>query len=277
MAEDGFLFFRGLVPEEPVLALRREILQVCDTYGWIAPGTALMDGIADPSVDEIEPFCGVGVHADAYGDVQRLQSFHRLAHHVNIVEMLMVLCDETVLVHPSKIARLMIPAKANAPTPPHQDHIFIQGTKTVYTCWMPLGECPRELGGLSVLDGSHRLGVLPVGAAAGAGHRHVILDDIEQEWFEADFEAGDVLVFHSLTVHRSIPNMTDHRIRLSVDFRYQPVSLPIDEKALVPHCEMLTWEEVYAGWQSNELQYYWRQYDLDFQAHDPSLLEIQEA
>ena len=278
MADDGFLFFRGLLPADEIVALRRNILQICDNHGWIAPGAELMDGIADPSADAMEPFCGVGVPPEAYGDVQCLESFHRLAHNPRLVAMLGQLFDETVLVHALKIARLMIPAKGNAPTPAHQDHIFIQGTKTVYTCWMPLGDCPRELGGLSVLRGSHKLGVLPVRAAEGAGGRHVILDnDVDQEWFQSDFNVGDVLVFHSLTVHKSIPNLTENRIRLSVDYRYQPPSLPIEEQSITPHCNVLPWEEIYAGWKSKELQYYWQQYNLDFKEYDTSLVEIQEA
>ncbi len=278
MADDGFLFFRGLLPADEIVALRRNILQICDNHGWIAPGAELMDGIADPSADAMEPFCGVGVPPEAYGDVQCLESFHRLAHNPRLVAMLGQLFDENVLVHALKIARLMIPAKGNAPTPAHQDHIFIQGTKTVYTCWMPLGDCPRELGGLSVLRGSHKLGVLPVRAAEGAGGRHVILDsDVDQEWFQSDFNVGDVLVFHSLTVHKSIPNLTENRIRLSVDYRYQPPSLPIEEKSITPHCDVLPWEKIYAGWKSKELQYYWGKYNLDFKEYDTSLVEIQES
>ena len=30
MATDGFLFFRGLVPADEIVALRRQILQICD-------------------------------------------------------------------------------------------------------------------------------------------------------------------------------------------------------------------------------------------------------
>ena len=278
MATDGFLYFRGLVPADEIVALRRQILQICDNYGWIAPGTELMDGIADPSADGMEPFCGVGVPPAAYGDVQRLESFHRLAHNPVLVDMMGKLFDETVLVHALKIGRLMIPAKGNAPTPAHQDFIFIQGTKTVYTCWMPLGDCPRELGGLSVLRGSHKKGVFPVRAAEGAGGRHVIFDeDTPQDWFETDFQIGDVLVFHSLTVHKSIPNRTENQIRLSTDFRYQPPSLPIETKSITPHCNVLPWEEIYEDWESKDLQYYWEQYDLDFQEHDASLVEVQEG
>ena len=141
MANDGFLFFRGLLPAAEIAALRRQILQICDNNGWIAPGTELMDGIADPSADAMEPFCGVGVPPAAYGDVQCLESFHRLAHNPRLVAMLGQLFDETVLVHALKIARLMIPAKGNAPTPAHQDHIFI----------------PRQQDGLHLLDAAGRL------------------------------------------------------------------------------------------------------------------------
>ena len=38
MATDGFLFFRGLLPADEIVALRRQILQICDNYGWIAQG-----------------------------------------------------------------------------------------------------------------------------------------------------------------------------------------------------------------------------------------------
>jgi ectoine hydroxylase-related dioxygenase (phytanoyl-CoA dioxygenase family) len=276
MDTDGFVYFRGLISRATVLELRRQILEVCQKYGWIASDTDLMDGLADPSVDQIEPFCGVGVSRNAYQDVYRLEAFHQLAQHPAIIGMLQTLFGETVFAHPRHIARLMLPAKTNAPTPPHQDYIFIQGTKTVFTCWMPLGDCPQSLGGLSVLRGSHKLGILPVRAAAGAGDRTVILDDVDQEWCQGDFQAGDALVFHSLTVHKSIPNLNKNRIRLSCDFRYQPISLPIEEKSLRPHCDVLTWDEAYAGWQSNALQYYWRKYDLDFQVFDMSLLNIQE-
>jgi ectoine hydroxylase-related dioxygenase (phytanoyl-CoA dioxygenase family) len=251
-------------------------LLICQKYGWMAPGTDLMDGIVDPAADQIEPFCGVGVTREAYVDVYRLEAFHRLAQHPAILAILQTLLGETVLAHPRNIARLMFPTKANAPTPPHQDHIFIQGSKTVFTCWMPLGDCPESLGGLSVLRGSHRLGVLPVRAADGAGGRVVVLDDVEQEWCHGDFQAGDVLVFHSLTVHKSIPNLNRNHIRLSCDYRYQPISLPIEEKSLRTHCDVLPWDEVYAGWQSTDLQYYWRKYELDFQEFDESLLNVQK-
>jgi ectoine hydroxylase-related dioxygenase (phytanoyl-CoA dioxygenase family) len=185
--------------------------------------------------------------------------------------------EEQVLVHPRHIARMMFPTKANAPTPPHQDHVHIQGTKTVYTCWLPAGDFPETLGGLAVMPGSHKLGLLPLRASEGAGGRAVILDGVEQTWSHGDFRAGDAIIFHSLTVHKSVPNQFPDRMRLSVDYRYQPLSLPLEEKSLKSHCDMITWDEVYAGWPTDDLKYYWQKHDLAFEEFDYSLLEVREG
>jgi ectoine hydroxylase-related dioxygenase (phytanoyl-CoA dioxygenase family) len=184
---------------------------------------------------------------------------------------------EAVLMHPRHIARMMFPVKSTAPTPPHQDHIFIQGAKAVYTCWLPLGDFAESLGGLQVMRGSHKLGLLPVRAAEGAGGRSVILDGLDQEWTHGDMAAGDALIFHSLTVHRAAPNIYKDRVRLSVDYRYQALDMPIEEKSLLTHGNLLPWDAVYAGWSEADadMQYYWKQYDLEFQAFDDSLLTIQ--
>jgi hypothetical protein len=274
MEVDGFLFFKGLLPRAAILNVRRQILEVCEGYGWVEGGDRLMDGIPTPAAYDMVSECGVGVTKAAYQDIYKLEDFHRLAHHPSILSLMEALCDEPVFTHPRHIARMMFPVPANAPTPPHQDHIFIQGTKTAYTCWLPAGDFPTTLGGLSVFRGSHKLGLLPVRAALGAGGRSVILDGIEQTWALGDFEAGDALVFHSLTVHKAVPNQFPDRLRLSVDYRYQPLSMPIEEKSLKTHCDMMGWDEVYAGWPTDDLKYYWRQHAFEYQEFDWSLLEV---
>ena len=228
MDTDGFLFFRGLVPRGAILDLREQILLICQRNGWLDADAPLMDGIISPAAHEMETFCGVGVTQAAYADVYRLEAFHRLAHHAAIAAPLQALMGEPVLPHPRNIARLMFPTAANAPTPPHQDHIHIQGTQAVYTCWLPLGDCSQTLGGLSLMRGSHRVGILPVRVSEGAGGRVVILDGLADDWVTGDFAAGDALLFHSLTVHKSLPNQYPDRLRLSVDYRYQPLTLPIE-------------------------------------------------
>ena len=52
-------------------------------------------------------------------------------------------------------------------------------------------------------------------------------------------------------------------IRLSCDFRYQPVTEPIYIKSLTPHLQLISWDEVYEEWDdSDDLKYYWEKFDL---------------
>ena len=82
--------------------------------------------------------------------------------------------------------------------------------------WIPLGDCPRRLGGLAVSPGSQRRGLFEHGeGTTGAAVR----DD--ERWASTDYRCGDVLLFSALTLHRALPNESDD-VRLSVDFRYAP-------------------------------------------------------
>ena len=79
-------------------------------------------------------------------------------------------------------------------------------------------------------------------------------------WLSTNFELGDTLFFPALTVHKAFPNVTEDRMRISLDNRYQRVGDRIAEHMLVPHMtdvSPLSWEEVYRDWKNDELKYYW--------------------
>lgn len=274
---DGYLFFKKLLPAEVLLELRRQLLELLAGYGWVrGDGDLLvgdlMDGLADAEgVASLQDWGGTGVTEEAYRAVQKLELFHRLAHHPNLIQVYQQLFGKAVLPHPRNIARLMIPHPGAAPTPMHQDFIHIQGTRNVWTCWFPLGDTPRALGGLSVLKGSHKKGVLAVTAAAGAGGLESILCDTDLPWIEHDYEIGDVLTFHSCTLHKALPNLLGERVRLSCDYRYQPADEELEERSLQPHMQVAPWDEIYAGWQSDDLMYYWLKHDLQFSPWDEKL------
>ena len=71
------------------------------------------------------------------------------------------------LPHPLSIARLVFPGNEEWTTPAHQDYPNNQGTFELYACWMPLADCTMEEGNLSILRGSHKLGVAPLRVARG--------------------------------------------------------------------------------------------------------------
>ena len=74
---------------------------------------------------------------------------------------------------------------------------------------------------------------------------------------------GDVLICHSLTAHQGQDNESGDRLRISLDYRYQPMSHPVREDSLEPHMHFTDWEDIYAKWDADDpLKYYWRTWDL---------------
>jgi hypothetical protein len=264
MKEDGYLFFTGLLPTAIVDDLYRAILTLCQEAGWAdaagyAQGTPRLEG--RPEFWEV------------YDRVQRLESFHALPHRPELLRLIEVLVQEQPFVHPRNIARISFPSAEHFTTPPHQDYVHIQGTPAVYTAWLPLCDCPQELGGVAVLAGSHRYDILPVHKAEGAGGLGIATDGLGLPWHTSDYQAGDVLLFHSHTVHKALPNRTVNRLRISVDYRYQGLSGAIVEDGLLPHYNRLSWEEIYRGWIRPELQYYWHTIPLQIVPRDRSYHE----
>lgn len=278
-ARDGYLFFRGLLPPEALLPVRADLLGVVRKHGWLKDEnddlTGALDVAALSAVPESELRTDIGVSTAAYDDVQRLESVHRLPHHPNLLRLYETLFGGPVLVHARHIVRMISPHPAVFPTPPHQDYPLIQGTEGFWTCWFPVGECPRTLGSLQVLRGSHKLGYLPVKRAQGAGliaAQTCPNEESADDWIEGDFALGDVLTFPCFTIHKALPCRFADRIRLSFDVRYQPLHEPVEEKSLLPHCG-LTWERIYEGWKRDDLKYYWRKLPLTDSEWNPTLLQ----
>jgi len=263
--EDGFLYFKHFLPREEVLALRTEELAVVERHGWRQPGQDGLGGRinldAINAVPDEAMRSDIGVSTAAYHDVQKLERMHSLPHHPKLLEFYRNLFDAEVLVHPRHIARMITGHRMISPTPPHQDFPLIQGTAKTWTCWIPLGDCPRTMGGLTVLKGSHRQGYLPIQPSKGAGGIAVPLCPWETEWAEGDYEAGDIITFPSFTIHKALRCQDKEIIRLSLDVRYQSTDEPVEQKSLLPHCD-LTWEDIYAEWKSESLKYYWKKANL---------------
>jgi hypothetical protein len=173
---------------------------------------------------------------------------------------------EPAFPHPSKIARLWFPQNILHTSPAHQNFVHFQGTYETYTCWTPVGDCPLELGPPAVLVDSQQSGeIFEHHFALGAGGLGVDTEAVAGQWVSSDFACGDALIFPSLTVHQALPNVTNDRLRVSLDNRYQARSLPIAEHQLLPHLNASSgqaWENIYPYWQSNEMQYYWNDLHL---------------
>jgi ectoine hydroxylase-related dioxygenase (phytanoyl-CoA dioxygenase family) len=261
MDEDSYLYFEQVIDPAVVGALRADVLDVLLDANWIA-GAHYKDhavSLVTPLRENDEAF------QEVYQSVQRLERFHTLAHEPHLLDIMRQVVGPTAFPHPLKIARLSFPSNFEVSTPPHQDFPNNQGSEALTASWIPVGDVPISMGGLAVLRGSHRYGVLPLDYHPGAGNRQALIPLPMREalrWVTTDFRAGDVLLFPSTTVHASLHNGSDS-MRISVDFRYQVEGEPLTDVCLHPHFQSQSWEEIYAGWSSTEHQFYWR--DLDYE------------
>ena len=262
-AEDGYVFMRGVLDLERIQSLRAEIAEILVTLKWADP--------SDPVALRRHPECSETYREssdpewmDFYARVQRLRSFHAFAHQPQLARIADAICGGQHFFHPRHICRLCFPQSQRFTTPAHQDYFYIGGSEDTWTAWMPLGDCPKSLGSLAVLPGSHKFGLLPVHAAEGAGGH--ACDVADGEWCASDFQAGDLLIIHSLLIHQGQDNLSANELRLSLDMRFQNPEQPIHESSLEPHLNVLSWEEIYEDWpQDDPLQYYWKSCALDIQ------------
>lgn len=254
LAEDGYLFLRGVLSRDAILDVRARLLDKASAGGWLAPDHPASEAIADPAAacKDPEPRY-MSVFRGLWSD----EALHRLRTHPRILALFDRVLGEPALAHPMFVQRNIFPQSGafDFTTGIHQDRVHIGGA-TSYAMWMPLGDCPREMGALAVAAGSHREGILPTKVGSGAGGMDIAVP-IPGTWVTGDFAAGDALIFRDVTVHKALPNRT-RSIRLSFDARYQKLSEPIADTNLVPYAGCGTWEEVYAGWASQDGQYYWR-------------------
>lgn len=234
MAIHGHLFFPGLLPRGAVREARIEALALCRDAGWIGaeagPLEARWSGCepvreSDPSDPRWSEFYRRWIGSPV---------FQSLPDHPAVVEVAQKLLGDDVLVHPRKIGRVTFPRNEGQQTPPHQDFFHVHGTPDTYTAWVPLGDCPIKLGCLTVADGSHKTGFRAHQPSSGPGGWSVEPDP-DAVWRSQDFAAGDVLIFHSHTMHQALPNKTPDELRISIDNRYQRADDEIDPAALESH------------------------------------------
>jgi len=246
LAEDGYLYMKGYLDRDAVLAARAGLTERLAAAGMLDERYPAIDAIykADAANASFRPEITVGNEP-----VQRLLYSGRL------VDFYRQFYGEEIRHYDYTWLRAIPPGQG---TNPHCDLPYMgRGTHRHMTCWIPYGDVSFELGGLMVLEGSHRRMDLleryvyrdvdaycenkpeEVDSAKagkwtfnGALSRNppVVRDRFGGRWVTAEFSAGDFVTFSMFTVHASLDNQSGNRLRISSDTRYQRVSDPIDER-----------------------------------------------
>jgi ectoine hydroxylase-related dioxygenase (phytanoyl-CoA dioxygenase family) len=270
MESKGYVLIRELIPRDVVNSTLSDVANVLSAAGWLqTDASPLQRKPADgASFGDPDP-----VFKRVYQDVFNLESFHALPHHPALRRPMEMLVGSQMLVHPKPIGRLIFPNCERLVVHAHQDYEFMKGDPEFYTIWIPLHDCTQLEGPLAILEGSHRFGMqehqrdnlhvpeIPMDTALGDG------------WVSGQINAGDVLMFHSLTIHAATPNSSD-RMRLSLDCRFQDAKRVVHPSNLVFSGESnKSWEKTYQHWKSDQLKYYWRRLPLNVK---PSRAELEE-
>ena len=147
LAKDGYLFLPGLLCREEVLEARREVLRRLARAGVVDDTDhPLMDGVVLP---------GAGL-ANAHDLARDNAPLERVLYAGPMIAFYEGLLGGPVRHFDYTWFRAKMPGPSV--TQPHYDVVFMgRGTKDLRTSWTPLGDVPREHGGLLVLEGSHRL------------------------------------------------------------------------------------------------------------------------
>lgn len=219
--EDGYLFFCDALDTTAVAVVHDDLTGVLAAQGVVEPGAS-------------RPVAtGAGVEAVDDNAMYAVESYLDLCESDELRGLLRKVFGEDVFIFRGTNIRYALPHDDLHVTPPHQDHFFVGPNDDFRTIWIPLMAIDETVGGLAVARGSHRQGLrdhieredAESYVFIGRKQKGVPLDTVDEEWLTADYEPGQVLVFHSHTVHRALPNRSD-LVRLSLDARCQPARTP---------------------------------------------------
>jgi Phytanoyl-CoA dioxygenase (PhyH) len=242
--DDGYLYLPGYLSRGDVLATRRDLLARFAALGCVAPDTPLDDAVPGLAASRLP----------RNALARESAPLQQLLYGDSMTDLFERLLSESTRHFDVTWLRAYPPGWGSDP---HMDSVFMnRGSPRLLTAWIPIGDIDMTLGGLLILEGSHRLEDVKRDyasrdvdeycanyddAAEKAGRDFpawdgTLSDDaiglrsqLGLRWLTADFRAGDVLVFTMYTVHAGLDNNGD-RIRLSCDSRWQPAAEPIDER-----------------------------------------------
>lgn len=232
--DEGYLLLDDVLPPGAFALLIRELEAVVDARAreqqsagllWEPHPEAPFDsrlallhaGSADPEA----------LWRSVHGKHLKTAGLFAVFTHPALLDIVESLIGPEILGHPQFNLRAKLPGHDPTVVPWHQDLGYLErdaeGTSMV-NFWIPLVDAPMETGGMQVIPGSHRWGLVP----------HERFDGylgIPEEKLPAHQEVdcpvrvGGVLMIQHRTIHRSIPNRS-RRVRWSLDLRYSDPAHP---------------------------------------------------
>jgi phytanoyl-CoA hydroxylase len=221
--QDGYVFLPGFLKIEEVEEIREKIT------GFIKETV--------PSMSAKQVFYEDSSNPETLKQLQDLQTFDPFFNEILVnsrfKEIAEYLLEDKVI--GKNLEYFNKPPRIGKPTPPHQDgYYFMLKPSVAATMWLALETADEQNGCVKYVKGSQKKGMRPHGKTKTLGFSQQIVDfgtddDLANE-VSFPAKAGDLLIHHSLTIHRAGANNSD-RSRKALGFIYFGESAKEDVEA----------------------------------------------
>lgn len=195
---------RRAIDRNLISALTAKVQDAARARGWID-----RNGRAAPNMHARRLATDDPGYVSFLADVLALREVAALRADAGLEAALMRASGHRLKPLAADICRITFPGEAHG-TAAHQDAWYCR-TPGLWIAWLPLVNCPRRLGALQVAE--RETDLLPHDEGG-------LTDDGPVTWNSVPCAAGDVLLFTGLTPHKSLPNRSVCRPRLSIDLRF---------------------------------------------------------
>jgi phytanoyl-CoA hydroxylase len=201
----GYVVIRQFLGSEEVLELREEIERyIAEVVPQIIPKDVYLE--VEGRLDTIKQLIRLFEYDSYFKNILLSDRYVKLAE---------LLLGSTVV--GKNMQWFNKPTGVSRPTPPHQDgYYFMLEPNEALTMWLALDEVGEDNGCVRYVTGSHLRGLRPHQRTDTPGFSQAIPDyGIEDESREVAITAqpGDLLVHHSLMIHRADANTSNRKRR----------------------------------------------------------------
>ena len=241
--DQGYLLVEDVIPVEDLQQLIAELNETVDENAREAEARGelselftdepferrlarIVESVADPSDTSFSDTLFEGLHGKL-----KTEGMFALQTHPAILDIVESLIGPEILAHPQFNIRPKLPNQDTSVVPWHQDLGYLQPDASetfMVNFWIPLVDATVENGCMEVIAGSHKAPLINhvLGLGPGRNFKGIVdgaLPDGEQ--VQCPVPLGGVLLIQHKTIHRSVPNYSDH-IRWSMDIRYSDPRMP---------------------------------------------------
>ena len=241
--DQGYLLVEDVIPVEDLQPLISELNETVDQNVRKAQARGdlpelfedepferrlarIVESVADPSETSFTDTFFEGLHGKL-----KTEGMFAVMTHLAILDMVESLIGQEILAHPQFNIRPKLPNQDTSVVPWHQDLGYLQSDASetfMVNFWIPLVDATVENGCMEVIAESHKVPLINHVTELGPGRNFKgIVDEAlpDGEQVQCPVPLGGVLLIQHKTIHRSVPNHSDH-VRWSLDLRYSDPRMP---------------------------------------------------